>query len=32
MYRGPNDAEAAHLLESRIVHGLYGSKDNVGGV
>lgn len=32
MYRGPNGAEEAHLLESRIVHDLYGSKDNVEGV
>jgi enoyl-CoA hydratase/carnithine racemase len=32
MYRGPNSAEGAHLLDSRIIHGLFGSKDNVEGV
>lgn len=32
MYRGPDSAEAAHLLDSRIIHGLFGSKDNTEGV
>jgi enoyl-CoA hydratase/carnithine racemase len=32
MYRGPQSAEAAHLLDSRILHDLYGRKDNVEGV
>lgn len=32
MYRGPDSAEGAHLLESKIIHGLFGSKDNVEGV
>ncbi|KIW63630.1 hypothetical protein, variant [Phialophora macrospora] len=32
MYRGPDSAEGAHLLDSRIIHGLFGSKDNVEGV
>ena len=32
MFRGPNSPEGAHLLDSRIIHGLFGSKDNVEGV
>lgn len=32
MYRGPNSAEEAHLLDSRVIHGMYGSKDNLEGV
>ncbi|KAJ9646059.1 uncharacterized protein PV06_01901 [Exophiala oligosperma] len=32
MYRGPDSAEGAHLLDSKIIHGLFGSKDNVEGV
>ena len=32
MYRGADSAEGAHLLDSRIIHGLFGSKDNNEGV
>lgn len=32
MYRGPPTAEEAHLLDSRIIYGLFGSKDNSEGV
>ncbi|EXJ92030.1 enoyl-CoA hydratase [Capronia epimyces CBS 606.96] len=32
MYRGPDSAEGTHLLDSRILHGLFGSKDNLEGV
>jgi enoyl-CoA hydratase/carnithine racemase len=32
MYRGPDSAEGAHLLDSKVIHGLFGSKDNVEGV
>jgi enoyl-CoA hydratase/carnithine racemase len=32
MYRGPDSAEGAHLLDSRVIHGLFGSKDNNEGV
>ncbi|KIV87027.1 hypothetical protein PV11_02599 [Exophiala sideris] len=32
MYRGPDSAEGAHLLDSKIIHGMFGSKDNVEGV
>lgn len=32
MYYGPSSAEEAHLLDSRIIHGLFGSKDNNEGV
>jgi enoyl-CoA hydratase/carnithine racemase len=32
MYRGPDSAEGTHLLDSRIIHGLFGSKDNAEGV
>jgi enoyl-CoA hydratase/carnithine racemase len=32
MYRGPGSAEEAHLLDSSVIHGIFGSKDNVEGV
>ena len=32
MYRGPDSAEGAHLLDSRVIYGLFGSKDNLEGV
>lgn len=32
MYYGPPTAEEAHLLDSKIIHGLFGSKDNNEGV
>ena len=32
MYRGANSAEGAHLLDSRVIFGLFGSKDNNEGV
>jgi len=32
MYRGPDSAEGAHLLDSRVIVGLFGSKDNKEGV
>jgi enoyl-CoA hydratase/carnithine racemase len=32
MYRGPTSPEGAHLLDSRIIHALFGSKDNQEGV
>ncbi|KIV99789.1 uncharacterized protein PV09_08595 [Verruconis gallopava] len=32
MYRGPDSAEATHLLDSKIIHGLYGKKDNLEGI
>lgn len=32
MYRGPDSAEAAHLLDSRIIHNLFGSRDNNEGI
>jgi enoyl-CoA hydratase/carnithine racemase len=32
MHYGPATAEEAHLLDSRIIHGLFGSKDNNEGV
>lgn len=32
MYRGPDSAEGAHLLDSKVIHGLFGSKDNLEGV
>jgi enoyl-CoA hydratase/carnithine racemase len=32
MYRGADSPEGAHLLDSRIIHGLFGSKDNLEGV
>lgn len=28
MYRAPTTAEEAHLLDSRVIYGLFGSKDN----
>jgi len=32
MYRGADSAEGAHLLDSRIIHGMFGSRDNQEGV
>ena len=32
MWRGPSSAEEAHLLDSRIIYELFGSKDNTEGV
>ncbi|KAL9616595.1 MAG: hypothetical protein Q9160_008540 [Pyrenula sp. 1 TL-2023] len=32
MWRGPDSAEEAHLLTSRVIHGLFGSRDNEEGV
>jgi enoyl-CoA hydratase/carnithine racemase len=32
MYRGPASAEAAHLLDSRIIYELFGSADSKEGV
>jgi len=32
MYRGADSAEGAHLLDSRVLFGLFGSKDNDEGV
>ncbi|KIW81805.1 hypothetical protein Z517_04831 [Fonsecaea pedrosoi CBS 271.37] len=32
MYRGADSAEGTHLLDSRVIHGLFGSKDNLEGV
>lgn len=32
MYRGPDSAEEAHLLDSSIIHGMFGRKDNLEGV
>jgi len=32
MYRGAGSAEEAHLLDSKLIHGLFGSKDNTEGV
>ncbi|KAK5048948.1 hypothetical protein LTR84_005369 [Exophiala bonariae] len=32
MYRGPDSAEGTHLLDSKVIHGLFGSKDNNEGV
>lgn len=32
MYHGPATAEEAHLLDSKIIHGLFGSADNNEGV
>ena len=32
MYRGANSAEGAHLLDSRVIFGLFESKDNNKGV
>jgi enoyl-CoA hydratase/carnithine racemase len=32
MWRGPRSAEESHLLDSRIIYGLFGSRDNNEGV
>lgn len=32
MYRGADSAEGAHLLDSRVIHGMFGSKDTNEGV
>jgi enoyl-CoA hydratase/carnithine racemase len=32
IYRGADSAEGAHLLDSRVMHGMLGSKDNDEGV
>jgi enoyl-CoA hydratase/carnithine racemase len=32
IYRGPDSAEESHLLDSKIIYGLFGSKDNTEGV
>jgi hypothetical protein len=32
MYRGPDSAEGTHLLDSRLIYSLFGSKDNEEGV
>ncbi|KAK2730716.1 hypothetical protein FQN55_005607 [Onygenales sp. PD_40] len=32
MYRGPGSAEEAHLLDSKVIYGLFGGKDNEEGV
>jgi hypothetical protein len=32
MYRCPDSAEATHLLDSRVIHSLFGSKDNEEGI
>lgn len=32
MYRTPASAEEAHLLDSRVIHGLFGTPDNLEGV
>lgn len=32
IYRGTNSAEEPHLLDSRVIHGMYGSEDNLEGV
>lgn len=32
MYRGPDSAEATHLLDSRVIYALFGSKDNEEGI
>ena len=32
MFRGPNSAEETHLLDSKMIHGLYGKKDNLEGI
>ncbi|KAI9660802.1 MAG: hypothetical protein M1831_003494 [Alyxoria varia] len=32
MWRGPGSAEETHLLESRVLHGLWGTQDNAEGV
>lgn len=32
MYRGPDSAEGAHLLDSRVIHDLFSTGDNKEGV
>lgn len=32
MYRGADSAEGAHLLDSKVIHGLFGGKDNNEGI
>lgn len=32
MYRGPGSAEETHLLDSAVIYGLFGSKDNEEGI
>ncbi|PGH02783.1 hypothetical protein AJ79_07548 [Helicocarpus griseus UAMH5409] len=32
MYRGPGSAEEAHLLDSKVIYGLFGGRDNEEGV
>lgn len=32
MYRGPESAEEAHVLDSRVIYQLFGGKDNLEGV
>jgi enoyl-CoA hydratase/carnithine racemase len=32
MYRGPDSAEATHLLDSRVIHSLFGSRDSNEGI
>ena len=32
MYRGPNSAEETHMLDSAVIYGLFGGKDNEEGI
>lgn len=32
MYRGPGSAEETHLLDSAVIYGLFGSRDNEEGI
>jgi len=32
MYRGADSAEGAHLLDSKLIYGLFGSRDNEEGI
>ena len=32
MYRGPESAEGTHLLDSKIIHEMFSSRDNAEGV
>ena len=32
MFRGPDSAEGAHLLDSKVIFGIFGNKDNDEGV
>ncbi|KAG5300466.1 enoyl-CoA hydratase/isomerase [Histoplasma ohiense] len=32
MYRGPGNAEAAHLLDSKVIYGMFGGRENEEGV